>query len=209
MRTRILLAAILAFASVSQAQVNEESRPATPPPALVAFDTSSNSYAPGMGDDCCYTVPLEIDPSSSGSAANTVSAPSGPATAYGHGNGGWVPSSFVSYRKAVAEGRQRLSGAQSKPNAPASASIPDRFRQLVLETRGAQQNAPNSSAPNGQVLYTQYSSLGDIAREARERKAAAPKAHVVVKQDAQGKAVLVAKKPWYEYNATSYSGEKF
>jgi hypothetical protein len=209
MKAASLVAAVLLYASVSGAQVFEESRPTAPPPALVASDTNSNSYAPSIGDDCCYTVPLEINPSMSGSTANSGSAPSGPATAYGHGDAGWVPSTFVSYRRAVAEGRQQVSGSLGKPIAPASANIPDRFRQLVLETRGAQPNGANSGALSQQMLYMQNSSLGDMARQAREQKAAAQRAHMVLKQDAQGKAVFVAKKPWYEYNATSYSGEKF
>jgi hypothetical protein len=207
MRISIVVAAILAFASVSRAQVYGESRPNTPPPATVAADDNSGYYTTAY-DDCCLTALVVGSPSSLNGAGNVASAPAGPATAYGHGDAGWVPSTFVNYRLAVGKARQQQSAAQSGSNSKSRPNIPDQFRLLVLEKRGAGQNA-SGAQPNQQSLRAEPSSLGDMAREIREQEAKAPKAEMVMKQDARGKAVVGQKKPWSEYNAATYSREQF
>jgi len=194
MKTALLLTAFLVFASVSRAQVYEESQPPPPAPAPASPSGGSSYYMPDYDDSCCYPVPREISPSNSTGSANTVPAPSSPANSYAHGDAGWVPSTYVNYQQAVRQGRQQQAASQSVSQSQARPNISNQFRNLVLEKRIAQQNAGNPSSPSQPQLHAQNSSLGDMARQIREKEANAPKAQVIIKQDAQGNAVLIPKK---------------
>jgi hypothetical protein len=181
MKAPIMLAAILLFAGVSRAQYAEQ-RPAPPPSARPEAHSGGGRHFEGYDNDGPFlTVPLEISASPSGTSG---APPSGSAYTYGHGDASWQPSRFVAPRNTSGSQGNQSSTSQQRP-----ANVSDQIRQLFQ-----QKNFSGSSASGAgtQVLHPQIS-LGDVARQVRSERAAAEKPRAVIKQDGNGKAVLVEK----------------
>jgi len=185
MKTTVLLSAIFLFAGVSQAQIAEQ-RPVSPAPPAAAQGADHGSreyYTHGYGDfdfDDPVTVPVEINPDGSAPSGGLSVTP-GPATTYAHGDSNApIPGAFLA---------PRLQSPPRGQAAPPAGNISGQFQQLVQA-----RNAANASLQTQPRLQVGNMSLADLARQVRAEKATEEKATLKIKQDAQGKAILVEKK---------------
>lgn len=184
-RVILLLVAVLFLAAAGHAQQAEQ-RPAAARSAAPAWGSrASNSgdhsrFVRDPDNDLGLSIPYQVGPVGITGPRNANAAPAGPTYVYAHGDSNWYPSSW---RPSPTKPSNTIPPAQTKP------SVPDQFRQLVQSQWTARTAQPGQ--PHLQVSST---SIADIARQVRAQRATEDKSKIVIKQDAEGKVVMVPRK---------------
>jgi hypothetical protein len=135
MKSTLLLAAPLIFASASHAQVREEMAPPVP---VGVHDTE---YSPpdtsngieNFDFDWSNGYSVEIN-APSGNSGGMGGVSEGPAVVDGTNDGPYVPSTFMSYQDALDEGKEELAEMGSVVRAEA-AQAQEKFKTPVYEKR--------------------------------------------------------------------------
>jgi hypothetical protein len=192
MKTIFVLASLLSLAPILCAQVREEMAP--PAPAGVPDteycppDTSNgiDNFDPEWSNG--YSV--EINAPSADSGVGTQ----GLEVVEGTNDGPYVPSTFMSYQDALAEGVEELSEMGSVVKAePAQArevpSEPESSKPSEIASKPPVPDAKSSSEKLPPIVVPQPT-VAEAARENREKQAEGEKAKVVVSQDSSGRMVL-------------------
>ena len=199
MKSTFLLAALLIFATSSQAQVREGMAAPAQQPAFNSPDADDdppeNPYMNSWGDDdCCTVAPIEVEPSSEASSQPADE----PAVVEGTNDGEYVPSTFMPYQKALHEGMQELAATRGIAAAQAAQAqgnfkAPGSSKPLQAANTLAAQNAKNGSKPL-QPIVAKQETVAEAAREHREKQVSGGKPRVIVTQDAAG-ALIVTEEP--------------
>jgi hypothetical protein len=199
MKSTLLLAALLIFASSNHAQVREGMAAPAQQPAFNSPDADDdppeNPYLNSWGDDdCCTVAPIEVEPSSDASSQPAEE----PAVVEGTNDGEYVPSTLMPYQKALHEGMQELAamrGIAAAQSAQAQGSFKTSGSSKSVQTTST---LPAQNAKNGsklvQPIVVKQETVAEAARENREKQVSGEKPKMIVTQDASG-GIVVTEEP--------------
>jgi len=179
MKAIFALAAFLVFAPIVRAQVCEEMAPPAPTgvPDTEYYPPDTSNGINNFDSDWSGGFSVDVNAPSGDSGGGAVGVSQEPDVVEGTNDGPYVPSTFLSYQDALAEGQEELSEMGNVVKAEAAHA---RERATEPGSSEPSESAPtppaanaSSSAAKMQPIIVARETVAEAARENREKQASA------------------------------------